>query len=53
MTYKACMDEKRINIKIPEDLHTQFKILSVKKKTTMKDMIIEFMKKAVGEDTKE
>lgn len=47
------MSKKAINIKVPEDLHTQFKILAAKKKTTMKDMIIEFMKKAVEEDSKE
>ncbi len=47
------MKEKRLNITIPEDLHIQFKILTVKKKTTMKAMIIEFMKKAVEEDSKE
>ena len=47
------MSRKRLNIDIPEDLHMQFKLLAVKKKTTMKDMIIEFMKKAVEEDNKE
>ena len=43
------MSEKRLNINVPEDLHFKFKLLAVKKKTTMKDLVLEYMKKAVKE----
>ena len=44
--------EKKLTLTIPEDLHTKFKILAAQKKTTMKDLLINFIKKAVKEDPK-
>jgi len=46
------MSDKRMNIKIPEELHTKFKILAARKKTTMKDLLIDFIKEAVKEEPK-
>lgn len=46
------MSDKRMNIKIPEELHTKFKILAAQKKTTMKDLLIDFIKEAVKEEPK-
>ena len=44
--------EKKLTLTIPEDLHTDFKILAAKKKTTMKDLLIDCIKRAVKEASK-
>ncbi len=38
------MKVKSFNIKMPEDLHQKIKLLSVKEKITMKDMILKALK---------
>lgn len=45
------MNTKRMNLEIPEELHTKFKILAAQKKTTMKDLLIGFIKEAVKEES--
>lgn len=37
-------DLKIINVKIPEELHTQMKVKAAKEKTTVKDLVIKAMK---------
>lgn len=43
-------EEKRLNIKIPVSLHTHFKILAAKRETTMKDLLIKFIKDEVKKE---
>jgi len=34
------MEEKVFNVTLPEDLHTELKVKSIREKTTMNDLII-------------
>ncbi len=47
------METKQIIIKIPKELHKKFKRLSFEKEVTMKDMLIEDIKKRVNDFEKE
>ena len=36
-----------INFEVPEDLHKEFKILSIKKEKDMKDILVDLIRKEV------
>ncbi len=39
--------EKKLTITIPEELHLELKMLSVMRKTTMKDIVLKCVKKEI------
>jgi len=47
------MKIKTIMIKVPEDLHGQFKMAALKQKKTMTEILLEIVKKEVKKDQNE
>ncbi|MGN0967367.1 MAG: hypothetical protein ACI4OP_07335 [Candidatus Coprovivens sp.] len=46
------MKDVRISIRLTEDEHYLFKILSIKKKKSMQELLKEYVKKEIEEDKK-
>jgi len=42
--------EKKLTITIPEDLHFKFKMLALRKKTTMKDIILNCVEQQIQQE---
>ncbi|GBC62502.1 hypothetical protein DENIS_3474 [Desulfonema ishimotonii] len=44
--------KKRLVVDMPEDMHLKFKILAVKRKTTMTELVMDYIRKVIQEDEK-
>ncbi len=46
------MEEKRITVRLTEQVHEEFKIIATKRKTTMNELLKNFILKEILEDNK-